>query len=192
MLDHAPDDRALHKVISEGLEPEMPAAWQLTDREVANVGAYVRSLGAVAQENLPGDANRGAQIFRAKGCNGCHMVAGKGAGIGPELTAIGARRNAAYLRATVLKPADSLPEGFVWMAAITSGGETVRGIRMNEDTFTIQLKDGGGGFHSFRKSELRELRILNLQTPMPSYAGRLSAAELDDLVSYLARLRGKS
>lgn len=191
-LDHAPDDKALQKVISEGLEPEMPAAWQLNQREVENVAAYVRSLGTLPPERLPGDPGRGARVFARLGCAGCHMVAGKGEGFGPELTAIGARRNAAYLRQTILKPADSLPEGFAYFAATDAAGETVRGIRANEDTFTIQLKDTRGRFHSFRKSELKELRRLPHETPMPAYEGQLTGAELDDLVAYLAGLRGKS
>jgi putative heme-binding domain-containing protein len=191
-LGHAPDDKALRKVISEGLEPEMPAAWQLTEREVASVAAYVRSLGAAPQEKLPGDARRGAAVFEQSGCAGCHMVEGKGSGFGPELTQIGSRRNAAYLRQTILKPADSLPEGFGYFAATDTAGRSVRGIRVNEDTFTIQLKDAGGRFHSFRKAELKELRRLEHETPMPAYQGRIAGAELDDLVAYLAALRGKS
>jgi putative heme-binding domain-containing protein len=191
-LDRAPDDKALRKVISEGLEPEMPGAWQLTDHEVGAVAAYVRSLGTAPQEKLSGDATRGGRVFETRGCAGCHMVEGKGAGFGPELTKIGSRRNAAYLRRTLLKPADSLPEGFAYYAATDAAGRTVRGIRVNEDTFTIQLKDAGGRFHSFRKSELKDLRRLEHETPMPAYEGKLADAELDDLVAYLAARRGKS
>ena len=191
-LDRAPDDKGLRKVISEGLEPEMPGAWQLSEHEVTAVAAYVRSLGAAPQEKLPGDPARGAGLFETRGCSGCHMVAGKGSGFGPELTQIGARRNAAYLRQTILTPAGSLPEGFAYFNATDAAGRAVSGIRVNEDTFTIQLKDAAGRFHSFRKSELKDLRRLVHETPMPAYQGRIASAELDDLVAYLATLRGKS
>jgi cytochrome c oxidase cbb3-type subunit III len=191
-LGKAPDDEALRKVISEGIQPEMPGAWQLHPREVASVAAYVRSLGAVPPEILPGDPVRGERVYQSKGCAGCHMVAGKGEGFGPELTAIGTRRNGAYLRQTLLKPAASLPEGFLYVTAETRAGETVRGIRVNEDSFTIQVQDARGRFHSFRKSELKDVRRLKNETPMPSFEGVLSASELDDLVAYLAGLRGNS
>src|SRR5262245_49595230 len=46
-LMKAPDDAALRRVISQGIEPEMPAAWQLTQNEVSQVAAYVRSLGKI-------------------------------------------------------------------------------------------------------------------------------------------------
>jgi hypothetical protein len=71
-------------------------------------------------------------------------------------------------------------------------GAEVRGIRVNEDTFTIQLKDAGGRFHSFRKSDLAEVRKLRGKSPMPSYERSLTNDELTDLVAYLSRLRGKS
>ncbi|HEY2017762.1 MAG TPA: c-type cytochrome [Bryobacteraceae bacterium] len=190
-LNRAPDDEALRTLISSGIVPEMPGAWQLSPREVASVAAYVRSLGTVAPETLPGDPARGASLYHAKGCTGCHIVDGQGEGIGPELTDIGARRNGAWLRQALRKPADSLPRDFLYVAAVTSSDEIIRGIRMNEDSFTIQLKDGRGQFHSFRKSSLRELRRLKQESPMPSYEALLTAAEMDDLVAYLAGLRGK-
>jgi putative heme-binding domain-containing protein len=119
------------------------------------------------------------------------MVAGRGEGFGPELSDIGARRNGAHLRQAILRPAALLPEGFLYVAAVTQSGSTVRGIRVNEDSFNIQIKDALGQFHSFAKSELKELKRLPNETPMPSYESSLSAAELDDLVAYLASLRGK-
>jgi len=191
-LRKAPDDEALRAVIAGGIEPEMPAAWQLSGRDVASVAAYVRSLGNVPPEVLPGDSERGRRIYQAQGCLACHIIAGEGRGLGPELTDIGARRNAEYLRNTVLRPAASLPDGFLLVEATTVRGTIVRGIRLNEDSFTIQCKDLAGRFYSFRKAELKDLRRLPGETPMPAFAGRLSANEVEDLVAWLATQRGKS
>jgi cytochrome c oxidase cbb3-type subunit III len=190
-LGRAPDDEALWKVISSGIEPEMPGAWQLNVREVYSVAQYVRSLGAIPPEVLPGNPSAGERVFQSKGCAGCHMVAGKGAGYGPELTDIGTRRNGAHLRQAILRPATLLPEDFLYLTAVTQAGATVRGIRVNEDSFNIQIKDARGQFHSFAKSDLKELKRLPNETPMPSYEASLSAPELDDLVAYLAGLKGK-
>jgi cytochrome c oxidase cbb3-type subunit 3 len=191
-LSRAPDDEALWKVISNGIEPEMPGAWQLNVREVYSLGLYVRSLGAIAPEALPGDPAHGESVYQSKGCAGCHMIAGKGEGFGPELTDIGTRRNGAHLRQVILHPATQLPEGFLYVAVVTQAGATMRGIRVNEDSFNIQIKDARGQFHSFAKSELKELKRLRGETPMASYDGSLTPAELDDLVAFLASLKGKS
>jgi len=190
-LNKAPDDAALRQVISEGIGFEMPGAWQLHKREVESLAAYVRTLGAVPPEPVPGDAGRGAAVYGARNCAGCHMIAGKGEGFGPELTDIGAKRSASYLRAAILKPAGSLPFDFLYLAVTTADNKTVRGIRVNEDSFTIQLKDAGGRFYSFRKSALKDLRRLDGQTPMPSFEGQIGGEELDNLVAYLAGLREK-
>jgi putative heme-binding domain-containing protein len=190
-LNHAPDDEALWGVIAGGIEPEMPGAWQLNPHEVHSVAAYVRSLGALPPETLPGDPTRGERVYQSKGCAGCHVVAGKGEGYGPELTDIGTRRNGAHLRQAILKPATLLPEGFLYVTAVTQTGATIRGIRVNEDSFNIQIKDARGQFHSLAKSELKDVKRLRGETPMPSFEGSLGQAELDDLVAYLASLKGK-
>jgi cytochrome c oxidase cbb3-type subunit 3 len=190
-LVHAADDEALKSVIENGVRPEMPEAWFLTKDEIASVAAYVRSLGNVPPETLPGDAARGKSIYARSGCAACHILDGEGSGYGPELTDVGARRGSARLRETLQNPAKTIPENFLLAEATTSSGQTIRGIRLNEDTFSIQLKDQQGRFHSFRKGELRDLKKLRGETPMPSYGSVLSAADLDDLINFLSSQRGK-
>lgn len=187
-LAKAEDENAIRKVVREGILPEMPGAWQLSVREVASVAAYVKALGSVAVEKLPGDADRGAALYRSKGCASCHIVRGEGSGRGPELTLVGARRNAAFLRESIVNPNSFVPDGYLLVDATTAAGKTVSGTKAAEDPFTIQIADAGGRFHSFRKSELRALKRHEGRSGMPAF-DKLSAAELDDLVAYLASLR---
>jgi len=190
-LNRAPDDKALKSLIENGLPPEMPDGWYLSPQDIANVAAFVRSLGNVPPEKLPGDPVQGAAIYARSGCATCHILAGKGTGLGPELTEVGARRGAARLRQTLKNPSQTIPEDFLLVEVVTSSGKSIRGIRVNEDTFTIQLKDAQGHFHSLRKSDLADLKKLRGETPMPSYETVLSPADLDDLVAYLASQRGQ-
>ncbi len=193
-LAKAPDDAALRNLIKEGILPEMPGSWQLSVREIASVGAYVRSLGSVKPEALTGDAARGAAVYRAKGCAGCHILAGQGTGHGPELTAIGAKRNAAYLRASIRTPAESLPDDYLLVEVVANGGRRIRGVRANEDPFSLQLRDlAKGQFLTFRKTDLTDVRYLDQQSSMPAYPDKaLSDTDLEDLVAYLAGRRGES
>lgn len=190
-LVHAADDDALKSVIENGIPPDMPDTWYLSKEEIASVAAYVRSLGKISPEILPGDPARGKAIYARSGCSACHILDGEGSGYGPDLTEVGARRGSAHLRNTLQNPAKTIPENFLLIEATTNSSQTVRGIRLNEDTFTIQLKDQQGRSYSFRKSELRELKKLRGETPMPSYSSVFSVAELDDLVQFLASQRGK-
>lgn len=188
-LAHAPDDEELRSVIVNGIPPNMPGAWFLQDKDVVNVAAFVRSLSKLPADKLPGNAARGAVVYAKSGCSNCHILNGAGQGYGPELTDIGERRSASFLLQVIRKPSAALPEGFLLVKATTGSGETVEGIRVNEDTFTIQIKDAGGQYHSLQKAELTELKKLRGETPMPSFEGVLSTPEMQDLVAYLALQR---
>jgi hypothetical protein len=65
-------------------------------------------------------------------------------------------------------------------------------VRLNEDVFWIHIRDASGTVHVLQKSDLSLLQRELQATLMPSYATRFSAAELDDLIAYLASLRGPS
>ena len=191
-LRRATSNQALFRIIQNGIEgAEMPGAWQMTDREIWQVAGYVRSLGRAAIVKLPGDPAKGKQYFEEKGrCWACHIVNGHGATIGPELTDIGARRSAAYLREALIDPGASVPEGFLIVTAVTRDGQRVTGKRVNEDSFTIQLRSSLNVFYSFRKLDLTELKKEFGVSTMPSYRDALTEPEIDDLVAYLASLRG--
>lgn len=192
-LRHAPTQAALIKVIQEGIPgTEMPDFWSLNNDEARRVAAYVRSLGRVAAVKLPGDVARGKQLFEAKGnCLACHVVRGTGGVAGPELTEIGARRSPAYLRAAVLDPNAVTPEGFLLVTVTTASGQRIRGVRINEDPFTLQLRDARNRLQSFRKAELQDLKREFGVSTMPSYKDAFTVSELEDLIAYLAGLRGE-
>jgi putative heme-binding domain-containing protein len=190
-LRRAADNQALFQVIRDGVDgTEMEGAWQMTEREIWQVAAYIRSLSRVAAETLAGDAQRGSQVYAAAGCASCHIVRGEGRGLGPDLSEVGARRSAAFLRQALVNPGKSAPEGFLMVRVVTREGQEIRGIRINEDSFTLQLRDLDGRFHSFRKRAVKDVQKLFGESPMPGYGGQISAAQLDDLVAYLAGLRG--
>jgi len=190
-LSHAPDDAALSALIETGIGSEMPPAWFLTKDEISALAAYLRSLGNVAEEPPPGDPERGKAVYVRTGCSACHRINGLGSSYGPDLSDVGSRRGNVHLRETVRNAAKTLPEDFLLVEAITASAQTIRGIRLNEDTFSIQLKDQQSRFYSFRRNELRDLKKLRGETPMPSYGSVLSEADLDDLISFLASQRGK-
>ena len=113
--------------------------------------------------------------------------------MGPDLSDIGGMRSLGHLQTAVLRPNDSvLPQH--WMArAKTNAGKAVSGMRMNEDTFSVQLLDAGGQLISLRKADLAEYEV-DRTSAMPAYEGQIEGSDFDDLMAYLAsqRLRGVS
>ncbi len=195
-------DETLKSIIGNGIPNRgMPRVRRFTDNEVLQLVSYVRSLGRVASVSLPGNAERGGEVYRRQGCTSCHMVNGNGSSLGPELTGIGALRAPQHLKQALADPGAVLPRGtlpiparayfeYLPVLVVTEDGREVRGMRINEDTFTIQLRDAGNRFHTFRKSNLRRIEKETGKSLMPSYRDRLTAAETDDLVAYLSSLRG--
>ena len=196
-LKHAPDDEALIALIDDGIPGTgMPAIWTLNEDQLPKVAGYVRSLGQLEPEEMPGDPDRGAQIYQGSGgCSACHIVDGIGKGIGPELSDIGERRGMVYLRQSLIEPEISQSQtsgyqDFLTVRAHTASG-IVEGMRISEDAFSIQLRDVGGRVHSLRKDELIDLQKMFAHSLMPQYAGGVSGQDLDDLVSYLMSLRSE-
>jgi putative heme-binding domain-containing protein len=192
-LPRAPDDQALTTVIREGIPgTEMPRTRRMTDGEMARLVGYVRSLGRVPPTPVAGDPERGRAIYQEKGtCFVCHIVQGEGGSLGPVLTDVGARRAPPYLRASLLDPGASVSPKYLVVRVVTGDGREVRGIRVNEDAFTIQLRDETLRLHSLQKFELKELHKEFDKSLMPSFANELSVSEIDDLVAFLAGLRGE-
>ena len=68
-------------------------------------------------------------------------------------------------------------------------GTKVRGVVLNEDDYSIQLRDMREELRSFLKSDLTEIRA-ERESLMPSYKDALSEMEINGLVAYLSSLRG--
>jgi putative heme-binding domain-containing protein len=150
----------------------------------------VRSLGKVSLKPVPGNPARGAEIYRGKGgCAACHSIQGEGGLSGPDLAGIGVRRSAQYLRESVVDPQAAVPEGYMLVTVVAKDGQKVTGVRVNEDSFSIQVRDDSGRSHSFWKTEIAQTDKQRGKSPMPSYKAQLAEDELTDLVAYLASLK---
>jgi hypothetical protein len=60
---------------------------------------------------------------------------------------------------------------------------------LNEDDYSIQMRDLHEELRSFLKSDLAEIRH-ERESLMPTYKNALSGQEIDNLVAYLSSLRG--
>jgi len=189
-LLRAPNDQALFQVIREGVAGTQMPPSTLTTARIWQLVAYMRTLGRIQQSKSTGDPKRGAQIYAGKGgCARCHTLAGHGGGIGPDLSDVGARRDRDFLRASLLTPEASIPRDFMQVRLVTREGQHLVGVRLNEDTFSIQIRDLSNQVHSFWKAELSDLVKEPGRSPMPSYGKTLTPEELDTLIAYLDSLQ---
>ncbi|MEO8026744.1 MAG: c-type cytochrome [Bryobacteraceae bacterium] len=190
-LKHGTSIEAIAGIVAQGIPgTEMPGSWVLGPKEVVDIAVFVRSLAVVKEEKLAGDAAKGAAVFHGKGnCWACHIVQGKGMANGPELSRVGGQRSAAYLREAILDPGAQVAPEYLMVQATPRLGKPVLGLRVNEDSFTIQIQDMAGGRHSLEKRDLKDLKKFAKQSAMPDFKNNLTGDEVENLVAYLASLR---
>jgi putative heme-binding domain-containing protein len=185
---HGGSDRELYRVIRSGIpNTEMPGSFILPEADVWRIVAFVKQLGSqgVAANVPPGDVAAGAAVYEKNGCAGCHAIGAKGAYFGPDLTSIGVKRSVRHLRDAVVNPNADIPLDYRTVQVVMPDGKTASGIHLNEDEYSIHLRAMNGDLLSYRKSDIKEVRLPRSST-MPAYT--LSAADLDNLVAYLSSL----
>jgi putative heme-binding domain-containing protein len=89
-----------------------------------------------------------------------------------------------------VNPSADVPESYQGVTVVTRDGKRISGIRINEDTFTVQLRLPNEQFHSFIKDEQREVGQ-DEKSLMPAYKN-MAADDLQDLLAYLVSLRGET
>jgi putative heme-binding domain-containing protein len=168
----------------------------LTDTEAGAVVAYLRNMATIRRGASPdvlrgvGDAARGKSLFEGKGqCATCHRVNGKGPRLAPDLSDVGATRPLSELFQALLDPDATMRAGNRFYRVVAKDGATVTGRLLNQDSFSVQLIDANERLVSLLKANLREFGYVK-SSPMPSVRDKLGLPEVDDLVGYLATLKG--
>jgi len=196
--NHGGSDADLKRTITDGVAGTAMPPNNLKTEEIWQIVSYLRTVQQPPAAPV-GDRARGETLFFGTArCSTCHIVNGRGGRLGPELTTVGSARSRAYLVDSIRQPAKQLTEirslgsdslKYDTVTAVTSDGQTIVGVPMNEDTFTVQLMDMSERVHSLDKKTLKSFKHEN-RSLMPAYdASRLPDADLDNLVAYLQTLR---
>lgn len=187
-----------------GTEMSAIAPQAINDSRLRALAGYVLGLRTTAATPASARLARGREFFRTKGkCLDCHRVNGEGSPYGPDLSEIGRQREPKWLHRALLEPEAAIfdsfaayrwtiqiPDNYLLVDVTTKAGEHVTGSRINEDPFSIQIRDKDGRIRSFLKGEVIELHKQWGKSSMPSYKDIFSRDELDAIVAYLAGLRG--
>jgi cytochrome c oxidase cbb3-type subunit 3 len=201
---HGNSDAELFSTITNGIPgtamPSNGTTGQgvgMTDEEIWQVITYLRSVEVKAPTTPLGDVALGKRLFYGDAnCSGCHMVQGKGGRLGPDLTAVGSARAADYIVDSVRHPSRRLAQGLLeatkefpqeyeTVTVVTADGKEIKGVALNEDSFSVQLMDASEQIYMFEKDRLRSFQI-SRASMMPVYDNRLlSDKDLQDIVAYL-------
>lgn len=186
-------DADLFRTISSGLAgTDMTGfASDITEDDLWRIVAYLRSVSGHPPVSVPGDRGAGEKVFWGKGgCGACHLVQGRGGRMGPDLTRIGQQRSLEYLRDAIVEPNKDILPGWATITVKKLDGTTVTGVERGYDDFSAQLIDMEGNYHSFSRAAVASIERQDRSLMPAGYGKQLTSAELDDLVAYLAALRG--
>ena len=207
---HTHSDADMFQVISNGIPgTAMPANGTngqgvgMTDEEIWQIITYIRSQEVKAPVQAAGNATHGKNLFYGDAnCSLCHAVEGKGGRLGPDLSAAGGSRTHEALVDSVRNPSRRLAWGltestkefsqeYESVTVVTADGKVIKGVTLNEDSFSVQIMDANEQIHLLQKDKLRSFQK-SRQSAMPKYAADvLSDKDLEDIVAYLVSVGAK-
>lgn len=196
---HGNTDRDIAQVIQNGVPRTTmkKLGESLTNEQIAKIIAYVRSLARAPGESswepyLSGDPDLGRQLFFDENgkalCSKCHSVNGKGGRIGPALDRIASRRSPRYIMESILQPSKDIDPQYEAVQVVTNDGNVIKGLRINETNFSLQLREENGRFHSFAKRDLENFQVLETSLMPANQAEQLTVKQLHDLFAFLMTL----
>src|SRR3984957_1196178 len=207
---HAHSDAEMFQVISNGIAgTAMPANGTngqgvgMTDEEIWQLVAYIRSVEVKAPANPLGNAAHGKALFYGDAnCSLCHMVEGKGGRLGPDLTSAGGSRTRDSIIDSVRHPSNHLawglteatkefPQEYESITVVTAGGKEISGVALNEDNFSVQIMDSSEHLHLLEKDKLRSFQKTRKSMMPPYDPSSLSDKDMEDIVTFLFNVGAK-
>jgi len=89
------------------------------------------------------------------------------------------------------EPTKEFPQEYETVTAVTADGKEIKGVAMNEDSFTVQIMDQGEHIHLLQKDRLKSFQK-SRESMMPKYEpDTLSDKEVDDIIAFLASVGAK-
>ncbi len=124
----------------------------------------------------------------AKHCAACHVIAGEGHVVGPDISD-SRTQTPDTLLVSILDPSRAIDAGFVRYSALTVGGQAFDGLLVDDRADAVTLKVSGGTFVTIPRDEIEELGARGVSLMPDGFEQLLTPAEMSNLISYLKNWR---
>ena len=181
--------QSLRNVIVRGIPAAGMPGFDLPAATLDGLVGLVVSLNASASEtSVEGDRAAGSEFFFGKGqCSTCHMVSGRGAAVGPDLSSVATELTVDQLRDALVNPGVRIVPGYELVTLDLKKGGSLRGFARNRTAFEISVQDLKGGLNPVLLDDVRDVREEKVSL-MPVV--KASEAELQNTVAFLSSLNG--
>ncbi|HKV46684.1 MAG TPA: c-type cytochrome [Candidatus Acidoferrales bacterium] len=199
-----PTSAQLAAFLKAGRPPKMPAFDTLTDAQVSDIEAFVRSQNLVTAGRAPlvatvvGDAQAGEEFFNGAGkCNTCHSVTGDLKGIGSKYDVITLQGHIVLPRGkggwpNIISPfqVTNPPDVPKKVTVTMPDGAVTTGDMISISDFDVVLRDGTGVRRTFTRNGNVPKVVIN--DPLQAHIDlmkTLTDKEMHDLTAYLVTLK---
>jgi len=140
----------------------------------------------LAVERLKPNHARAEELFTQQGCIACHALTPGGTALGPFMGQIGAIMNPAQIATAILRPNDTISQGFQTVSLTMKDGTVRTGFATETTTDRIVLRDMGGVVTTVQTADIKEEKHLPISMMPEGLANALSLEEFAALVHFLA------
>ena len=172
-----------HKNIREKAQELFPIAQSKDAKPLPAMKQLVKRTGNVAN---------GKKVFENAGtCAKCHVVAGKGIEVGPDLSEIGSKLTKPAMYESILFPSAGISHNYENWMVLKEDGRSITGVLISETETEIQLKDDKGIKHVIPAAQIDEKKKQRLSLMPEDLHKEITQKELVDLVEYMMSLKKK-
>ncbi len=140
----------------------------------------------LAVESLKPNHSRGKVLFTQQGCVACHALEQGGPSLGPYMGQIGSIMNAEQIATAILRPSDSISQGFQTVNLAMKDGSFRTGFVSETTADHIVLRDVTGAVTTVGLADVKEqTHVANSMMP-ENLASALSLEDFTALVRFLA------
>jgi putative heme-binding domain-containing protein len=140
----------------------------------------------LAVEKLKPNHARGAALYSQQGCVACHALQPGGAVLGPFMGQIGSIMNPAQIATAILRPSDTISQGFQTVLLTMKDGSARTGFATETTADKIVLRDMAGAVSTVLTADVKEEKHLPGSMMPEGLANALSLDEFAALVHFLA------
>ncbi len=179
---------AILDIIRKG-KGKMPA-FPLPPADLQELAGYVHGLNTTGPASaVAGDPQAGERYFFGEGrCASCHVAAGRGSSLGPNLSDVATRVRAAVLVMVLSDPGSRPAAGGDGRAAVSLNvGSPLKGVARSQGLHDLVLQTDEGKLHLLSESEYQAVTPVT-GSAMPAFHG--TPDQQRDVLAFLSQQRG--
>jgi len=134
---------------------------------------------------IQGDSARGKKMFTEATCANCHKLEDVGRHVGPDLSRL-VDRSPRSLLVDTIDPNRIVDHRFIEYTAVTTNGQQVSGMLLDEDEDSVTMADAKGESRVILRKDIEDL-VSNNRSQMPEgLEARLALQQMADLIAFIA------